>query len=413
MSDTRSVVVVGTGVGGLKVAEALRQLGFDGSLTLIGDEPGAPYDRPPLSKDVLKGTKPNPPYLLNDDEFTALNVTLLSGSAATALDSIKQQIELADGSQVPYDVLVVATGARARPWGLGDGLSNVFSLRTAADAALIAPLIAQRGHLALLGAGFIGCEVAASAREMGCSVTLIEMLPTPLAHIVGPEAGQQIARMHLQAGVDLRCETTIEDLESDGDRMVAMTLSDGTRIEADALVVGVGVNPNTEWLESGGLIVDNGIVCDAVGATSHANIYAIGDVARWVNVQTGRHNRVEHWTNASDHAAIVARHIAEGTHERKPLEEIPYFWSDQYGTKIQSIGEPSASADLTMLLSGAAGDRPLFLYSRGKRLTGVLGFGLARAVMRLRALIAEGAPIGQAVDVIRELHPQSQLTTID
>jgi 3-phenylpropionate/trans-cinnamate dioxygenase ferredoxin reductase subunit len=411
MTDSRSVVVVGSGLGGLKVAQELRRLGFDGRLTLIGDELGTPYDRPPLSKDVLKGTKPNPPQLCDEDELSGLDIVLTSGNAATGLDVVRQRVSLADGTDLGYDVLVVATGARARDWGMGHGLDNVWPLRTTVDAAKVAELVARKGRLAVLGAGFIGCEVAASAREMGCSVTLIEMLSTPLAHIVGEAAGAEISRRQVAAGVDLKCETTIESIDAVDGTAKVVNLSDGTSLEVDGIVYGLGVEPNTEWLATSGVIVDNGIVCDATGATSHPNIYALGDVARWVNVQTGRHARVEHWTNAADHAAIVATQIASGEHDRKRLEEIPYFWSDQYGTKIQSLGEPSGTADLTVLMTGAAGDRPLYLYSRGRHLTGVLGFGLARAVMRLRPLIADRATVGEALDAVRELHADTTVAS--
>jgi 3-phenylpropionate/trans-cinnamate dioxygenase ferredoxin reductase subunit len=413
MTDTRTVVIVGAGLGALKTAEELRRLGFDGTITMIGDEPLAPYDRPPLSKEVLKGTKPNPPVLLAPDELAALNLTLRTGSTAVALDPVAQTVTLADGAEVGYDVVVIATGARARHWGVGEGAANIWPLRTAADATHIAEVIGRKGHLAVLGAGFIGCEVAASAREMGCEVTMIEMLATPLGHLIGEAAGQEVARRHAAAGVDLRCETTIEDVQLVSGLVKVVNLSDGTNVEVDGIVAGLGVVPNTEWLASSGVIVDNGVVCDANGATSHPNVYAIGDVARWVNVQTGRHTRVEHWTNTVDHAAIVAGHIAPGTHEKKRLAEIPYFWSDQYGTKIQALGEPSGSADLTLLMAGAAGDRPLYLYSRGKQLTGVLGFGLPRAVMRMRSLLTERAPLAEAIEAVKAIHPDTQLVELD
>jgi 3-phenylpropionate/trans-cinnamate dioxygenase ferredoxin reductase subunit len=327
------------------------------------------------------------------------------------LDAVAQTVTLSDGSALPYDVLVIATGARARHWGVAANATNIWPLRTAQDAAQIAGVIERKGHLAVLGAGFIGCEVAASAREMGCEVTMVEMLATPLGHLIGESAGKEVARRHLAAGVDLRCETTIEDVQLVGGQAKVVNLSDGSNIEVDAVVVGLGVVPNTEWLDSSGLIIDNGVVCDANGATSHPNVYALGDVARWVNVQTGRHVRVEHWTNAADHAAIVASQIATGDHEKKRLAEIPYFWSDQYGTKIQALGEPSGSADLTLIMAGPANDRPLYLYSRGKQLTGVLGFGLPRAVMSMRALLADRVPITDALEAVKKIHPDSVLAT--
>jgi len=405
VSDERSVVVVGAGLGGLRVCEGRRRLGFDGSLTLVGAEDEHPYDRPPLSKEVLKGTRPNPPVLRGVDELAELGLDLRIASTALELDSVAQQVRLADGEVIGYDVLVVATGARPRPWAMGGGAANVWTLRTAEDAAGIAAVIAERGRLAVLGAGFIGCEVAASAREMGCEVTLLEMLPTPLSRVIGVEAGEEIARRHRAAGVDLRCGVTIEEVVVEAGRVTAIRLPDGAVIEVDGLVAGLGVVPNVEWVGSSGLLVDDGIVCNAVGETSHESVYALGDVARWVNVTSGRHRRVEHWTTTSEQASIVAAQIADGTHERRPLDEVPYFWSDQYGTKIQCLGEPSGTADVTVVHTGPNGDRPLFVYSRAGLMVGVLGFGLARVVMRLRPLLAERAPVERALKIAAELHP--------
>lgn len=410
MTDARSVVVVGAGLGGLRLCEELRKLGFDGSLTLLGAERDLPYDRPPLSKEVLKGTRLNPPVLREAAKLTELGLDLRLGVSAVGLDTVAQQVKLADGATVGYDVLVIATGARPRPWPLGEAVPNVWELRTSSDAAQIADAV-QAGHrLGVLGAGFIGCEVAASAREMGCEVTLIEMLPAPLSRVVGPQVGAEIARRHQAAGVEVRCGVTIDELSTDAaGRLTAIQLSDGARVELDGLVVGLGVLPNVEWLESAGLAIDDGIVCNARGETSHESVYAIGDAARWVNVHSGLHRRVEHWTTTIEHATIVAREIADGTHERTPLSEVPYFWSDQYGTKIQCMGEPSASAELTSVLTGAAADRPLYLYGRSGRLIGALGFGLPRAVMQLRTLIAAHASVDEALEAIAALHPVTPL----
>lgn len=406
MADARSVVVVGAGLGGLKVCEELRKLGFDGALTLLGAETHLPYDRPPLSKDVLKGKKANPPALREADRLAELRLSWRPDATAVGLDPIGRQVSLSDGTTVGYDVLVIATGARARTWSGAGSARNVWPLRTSADAASIAAAIERGVPLAVLGAGFIGCEVAASAREMGCPVTLVEMLPAPLSRVVGLEVGTEIQRLHTAAGVDVRCGVTIDGVSTDtnGD-VTEVHLSDGSRIEVGGLVVGLGVTPNVEWLESSGLVLEDGVVCNASGETSHEGVYALGDVARWVNVRSGRHRRVEHWTTTTEHATIVAREIAAAAEHRRQLDEVPYFWSDQYGIKIQCLGEPSATADLTSVLTGPSGDRPLFLYGRSGRLVGVLGFGLPRAVMQLRPLIAEGRPVAQALETVAKIHP--------
>ncbi|MET9090130.1 FAD-dependent oxidoreductase [Streptomyces sp. NPDC004237] len=407
--DSRSVVVVGAGLGGLTVAEELRRLGFGGSVVLVGAEHEAPYDRPPLSKEVLKGTRSNPPSLREPDELDALGLDLRLGTVACGVDTAARRVRLRGGGELPYDVLVVATGARARGWDAAGGASNVWSLRTAQDAARIGAAVARGGSIGVLGAGFIGCEVAASAREAGCEVTLVEVQSAPLAHALGPEAGAEIARRHRAAGVDVRCGVTIVDADLAGDVLTGVRLSDGTGVTLDGLVVGLGVVPDTGWLEGSGIAVDNGVVCDASGRTSQEGVYAVGDVARWVNARTGRHRRIEHWTTTIEQAAIVASDITG--QERRVLDEVPYFWSDQYGTKIQCVGEPDAGADITVRMTGADGDRPLYLYSQAGALTGVLGFGLARVVMRLRALVAERAALGDALDLVDELYPRASALT--
>jgi 3-phenylpropionate/trans-cinnamate dioxygenase ferredoxin reductase subunit len=404
MTDSRRVVVVGAGLGGLRVCENLRQLGFDGSLVLAGAEDGLPYDRPPLSKEVLKGARSNPPILRELGELEALSIELRLGRAAHGLDTAAKRVHFADGGELGYDVLVIATGARPRPWPLAGDTPNVWPLRSCDDAARIADAVARHCRIAVLGAGFIGSEVAASAREAGCDVTLVELLPTPMQHVLGTDAGAEIARMHRSAGVDLRCGVTIDDLVRDAGWASAIRLSDGSEVAVDAIVVGLGVVPNTEWLDTSGLVVEDGIVCDATGRTSAEDVYAVGDAARWTNTWSGRSRRVEHWTTTTEHAAIVASQIAHGAHERRQLDEVPYFWSDQYGVKIQCIGEVDAAADVELLTTGPSGDRPLHLYSRDGALTGVLGFGLARAVMRLRPLVAARAPVEAATAAVHELH---------
>ena len=402
--SARSVVVVGGGLGGLSVAEKLRGLGFTGPVTMVGDEPVAPYDRPPLSKEVLKGTRPNPPALRKDEDLEKLDVTMLLGVDAVGLDPAARTVSLSDGRTLPYDALVIATGARPRQWALGAGLSQVRALRTTDDAAYVAGVIAGGGRLGVLGAGFIGCEVAASARELGSEVTMIEVLAAPLARVVGEAAGAEVARRHREAGVDLRVATTV-DAVAEKDGSLSLSLSDGTTVEVDGLVVGLGVIPNTEWLESSGVAIENGIVCDGAGATSLPEVYALGDVARWVNKGTGLHARIEHWTNTVDQAAIVAAHIAEGEHARPHLEDQPYFWSDQYGVKLQSVGVLGADLDVEVVLTGPGGDRPFYLYSEGDRLVGVLGFGLPRLIMTMRGQLAAGTTVQEARATAARLHP--------
>jgi 3-phenylpropionate/trans-cinnamate dioxygenase ferredoxin reductase component len=404
MKDARSVVVVGAGLGGLSVCDALRQRGFDGPVTLLGDEPVPPYDRPPLSKQVIKGTLADPPQLRKPDELDALRLDLRLGTTAAGVDLTAREVRLAGGGRVSYDVLVIAVGARPRHWGPAAGMRNVWTLRTAADAAQVAAFVQRQGHLGVLGAGFIGCEVAASAREAGCRVTLLELLPTPLARVLGEAAGEEIVRRHRAGGVDVRCGVAVEDaVADDAGRFAGVRLSGGSVLALDGLTIGLGVVPNVEWLESTGLVIDDGIVCDAGGRTSEADVYAVGDVARWHDIPSGTHRRREHWTTTTGQAAVVASRIAG--HEEHTLDEVPYFWSDQYGIKIQCVGDADPAADITELVTGKNGDRPLYLYGRGGRLVAAAGFGLPVVVTRLRRLVGEGASVDDALALIDALYP--------
>jgi 3-phenylpropionate/trans-cinnamate dioxygenase ferredoxin reductase component len=405
MEDARSVVVVGAGLGGLSVCDSLRQQGFDGPITLVGEEPVAPYDRPPLSKQVIKGTLASPPDLRAPDALAALRLDLRLNARATSVDLAASEVHLADGDRIGFDVLVIATGARPRRLPGSIGIQNVWTLRTDDDAAQIAAFVQRQGHLGVLGGGFIGCEVAASAREAGCQVTLLELLPAPLARVLGTDAGEEVARRHLAAGVDLRCGVAVEEITTDGDgRCAGVRLSDGSVLSLDGLVVGLGVVPNTEWLDSSGLAIEDGIVCDAGGQTSRPCVYAVGDVARWHDVRLGSPRRREHWTTTTTQAAVVAARITG--HAEHTLEEVPYFWSDQYGTKIQSVGDPDPAADITRLLTGKTGDRPLYLYGGPDgRLTAAVGFGLPVVVTRLSRMIAEGVSVDDAIARIEALYP--------
>jgi 3-phenylpropionate/trans-cinnamate dioxygenase ferredoxin reductase subunit len=413
MADKRSVVVVGAGLGGLRVCESLRQLGFDGQLTLIGAETHLPYDRPPLSKEVLKGTRANPPVLREIDDLRGLNIETRLGVEVVGLNLQSHQVRLGDGSEVPYDSLVIATGARPRPWPGDVGSPNVWCLRTADDARQIAEVISAGGPLAVLGAGFIGCEVAASARQMGSEVTLIELGATPLAHIVGPDAGGEIARRQRAQGVDVRCGVTIERLEYNADkRAVGALLTDGSTIELAGLVVGLGVVPNVEWLHDSGLLIEDGVVCDSHGHTSADGVFAVGDVACWTHLVSGRSQRVEHWTTTTQQAAIVAAQIAEGDHVRNGLDDVPYFWSDQFGVKLQAIGELSATADVTLVMAGPQGDRPLYLYSRNDQVIGLLGFGLPALIIRLKALISQGESRDNVLTAVLKSFPTAAVSAL-
>ena len=383
----RRVVVVGAGLGGLRTAEELRSLGYDGELTLVGAEPHPPYSRPPLSKEVLRGeVAPETAHLR--EEAALAHIDLRRGVRAVGLDVAGRALALEDGSALAYDAAVIATGAtpRALP---GVDSPAVHVLRTLDDAVALRDKLADRPRVAVIGAGFIGSEVASSARKLGCEVTVIELLPAPLVQCLGPVIAEACAALQVGAGVDLRCGVGVDSI-SDG----KLQLSDGTSVAADVIVVGIGVRPELDWLQNSGLDIDNGLVCDETCQTSAPGVYAVGDVARWHNPLYGEHMRLEHWTNATEQAAAVARNIVG---EPTPFAPVPYFWSDQFDAKIQVLGAARADDDVRVVRGSLDGGKFLALYGRGGRLTGAVGLSSARHVMALRPLLAEGTAYDDAI----------------
>lgn len=390
MSASASVVVVGGGLAATRTVEELRSSSSDVQITMVSAESELPYDRPPLSKSVLRGEKP-----LNRlrEQWDDLDVTLLLGRRAVRLDPGAKQLHLDDGTSLTYDSLVLATGAAPRTLaGLaGDG---VHVLRTAQDAAALGGAMRAAGSLVVLGGGFIGCEVAASARMLDLRVDLVEVLSAPLAGVLGPQLGAEVAVLHEGNGVRLHTGTRVEQVRGTGaDR--ELVLSSGSVLPAPVVLVGLGVAPDTAWLAGTGLEVDHGVLCNATGRTSVPGVWAAGDVACWYHPSYRRRLRLEHWSSAAEQAATVARDVALGAAE--PLAEVPYFWSDQYATKFQVLGRPHADDDLIILKVGPKADRLLALYSRQGRLTAVLGASAPRWVMALRDAVRDAAPVEQAV----------------
>lgn len=398
----QSLIVVGASLAGLRGVEAVRRDGFDGAITLIGDEPHTPYDRPPLSKQVLSGDwDADKTGLADDDRLTELDVTFRSGVAATAFDAASRTVTLADGSSLSADGVMIATGARTRTIPGTDGLAGVHTLRTLDDSlAIRADLEAAPRRVVVVGAGFIGAEVAATARERGLDVSIVEMAEVPLERAIGAAAGEVVADVHRDHGVDVRLGVGVSAIEGDG-RVERVTLDDGTVLEADVVVVGVGVQPNTEWLEGSGLTIDNGVVCDET-CLAAPGVTAAGDVARWPNPLFDEMMRVEHWDNAVEQGTHAARRLlAEDPGE--PFAPVPWFWSDQYDRKIQLAGRCRPD-DVTELVTGSFEERRFALiYGREGRITAVLGFNRPRHVMKFRQLIAAKGSWDQALELAREM----------
>ncbi len=384
------IVVVGASLAGLRTVEALRDRGFGGDLTLVGDEPHRPYDRPPLSKQVLQGTwQPEQTSFRKKEGYDALALDMRLGVRATSLDLSARQVTLSDGHTLSYDGLVVATGARLRTLPNTERRAGVYGLRGLDDALALRDALTHARRVAIVGAGFIGLEVAASCRARGLDVTVIEALAVPLSPIVGQGLGELVAALHRDQGVSLRTGVTVT--EAQGEPAVsALLLSDGTRVEADVVVVGIGVTPNTEWLQGSGLTLDNGVVCNGYGEAA-PHVYAAGDVARMHNLWLDDARRIEHWTNAVEQAAHVAENLMAGNGTRNLFSSVPYFWSDQYDRKIQMVGRARRDDEM-VIVEGSLADRKLTaLYRRDDRLVACLVINQPRSMIKFKKLLAEGA----------------------
>lgn len=388
--------MVGASLAGLQAAETLRHEGYEGSLVVIGAEDHTPYDRPPLSKQVLAGDWDADRITLpafKDD----LEVTWRLGCRAVGLDVAERRLHLDDGSTLAPDGIVVATGARARSLPGAEALAGVFTLRTLDDSlALRAAFAEDPERVVVVGAGFIGAEVAATARKQGLAVTLVEPLAAPLARVLGAEVGQVVADLHRDEGVDVRLGVGVAGLRGT-DRVTGVDLTDGTSIDASVVVIGIGVIPNTEWLADSGLTLDpdGGLHCDAT-CLAAPGIVAAGDVASWPNpVFDDERMRVEHWDHAFEQGAHAARTLLAGD-AATAHATVPWFWSDQYDRKIQLAGRPGPDDTVEVVQGSLEERRFVALYGRAGRLQAVLGMNRPRGVVQLRPLIAEGISFDDA-----------------
>jgi NADPH-dependent 2,4-dienoyl-CoA reductase/sulfur reductase-like enzyme len=385
MMEDRGVLIVGGGLAAQRCAETLRRRGYDGPVRMACAEPEPPYDRPPLSKELLAGALEEEALAYRPAWwYEEKRVELLLGSRAEALDPKTRSVRLSSGIELPYEKLLVATGSAAHRLPFLEGFANVHALRTLADARRLREELVPGARLAIIGAGFIGQEVAATARSLGVEVTMIEALGVPLEPILGRELGGWFAELHLDEGVRVRTGAMLECARGNG-RVEELSLADGQMLACDAVVVGVGTAPATAWLNGSGLEAD-GVRTDASGRTSLPGVYAAGDASVPFDPRFGVHARTEHWDAAAWQGAAAARAMLGESPGTPPL---PSFWSDQYGLRIQYVGHAHYADSVE--IEGSPGERDFeAVFTRGGIPVAGLGGGRPRAIPVLRKRIDEG-----------------------
>ncbi len=390
------VVVVGAGLGGLRTVEFLRAEGFPGQISLVGDEPHEPYDRPPLSKQILAGQWPEERAVLHRGELADLDISVRLGACALGVDHAA--VELSDGTRLRYDTLVVATGVQPRRLPNQPDHPELHVLRTLEDCRGLRDSISRARSLLVVGAGFIGAEVAATARMAGLEVTMLEALPAPFARVLGEQMGQLCARLQASNGVTVRCGVRLEsfldpspDMIREGNSGIAVRLADGSVVTADCGVVAVGTVVEGGWLAGLGVPTDGGLSCDATGLVEGTgNVYAVGDIAAWRHPTIGDRPRIEHWTSAAEQAAVVAQQIA-GKQITRHADVVPYFWSDQYGLTLQLAGRCDLATSVEVLHDPGVIKGTVTGYFSAGALVAVLAFHAPRLLNRYRTLVAAGA----------------------
>jgi NADPH-dependent 2,4-dienoyl-CoA reductase/sulfur reductase-like enzyme len=405
----RDVVIVGASAAGLTAAEALRRRGYDGALTLIGDETHLPYDRPPLSKQVLAGTwEPEKVMLRDEQALAALDATFLLGETAAALDTAARRVRLDGGGTVDYDALVIATGVTPRRLP-GTDLAGMHLLRTLDDTLALRAHLLTGPKVVVVGAGFLGAEAAASARQLGLDVTLVDPLPVPMHRQFGSTIGGLIAELHRDHGAVVRCGVGVTRFVAADGRVVAVELDDSSLLEADLVLIAVGSTPAIGWLADSGVPLGNGVECDD-RCQAAPGIYAAGDVACWYNPLFETRMRLEHRMNATEQAMAVAGNLLG---DDRPFAPLPFFWTDQYDTKIQAYGIFPPDAECR-IVSGDPDDRKFTAaFGRHHTVTGVLGWNSSpRELRALRQLVIGHAPWPTATEPFppqtTAAHPSAQ-----
>ena len=385
----RQIAVVGTSLSGFSAAQQLRAQGFDGRLVLIGDEVHLPYDRPPLSKDFLLGKVDRDALPLGEQsDFDDLEAEWRTGDRAVRLRCADAAIELLSGDWVGVDGVVVATGATPRRLPGTEGIAGIHTLRTLDDAAALREELTGNPQVVVIGAGFIGAEVASSCSSLGADVTVVEAAELPLVHALGEEMASACAELHTDHGVSVRFGVGVEEILSAAGHVTGVRLRSGEELPADIVVVGIGVSPNTGWLADSGLSLDDGVHCDAGGVSDLPNVVAVGDVARVHRPHLGRATRTEHWTSANTQPRAAMRNLMAGSTVEQH-DDVPYFWSDQYGVRIQFAGSVPPGAEARVVDGDIEDRRFLAHYERDGELVGVLGFNHSKAFGRARRQIAK------------------------
>ena len=389
MTVPTRVLVVGAAASGLATVEALRRKGYAGGITVLGDEPHAPYDRPPLSKQVLSGQwEPARTALRTPEVLGGLDAEFVPGDAAIALDPATRTVRTERGREHRADAIVIATGMRARELPGQRDLSGVHVLRTLDDALALRKDLLTCSRLVVVGEGVLGAEIAATARKLGLDVTMTGPQPAPMALQVGPMVSGLLAELHSEQGVRLRLGVGVVALTGEHGRVAEVQLASGERLPADAVVVAIGASPATEWLADSGLRLDNGVVCDS-RCRAAEGIYAVGDVARWHHEGLGRLIRLENRTNATEQAQVVAGAILG---EDRPYLPVPYFWTDQYDAKIQVHGMLPIGAEVDVVDGDVSSRRFVARYRSDGVVTGVLGWNMPKQARLRRQEVVDAAP---------------------
>ncbi|WP_433425985.1 NAD(P)/FAD-dependent oxidoreductase [Microtetraspora malaysiensis] len=387
----QSIAVVGASLAGVTAAEALREEGFDGVITLVGQESCLPYDRPPLSKQAIQGAEQvEPAGLRTRAELDALDVRLRLGVRASSLAPAsaggRHRIGLADGDRLDVDGVILATGARARSLPFTEPATGVHLLRTYGDAVGIRRDFERRPRVVVVGAGFLGMEVAASARAHDLDVTVLEAADLPMVGPLGRTLGRWAEAVHRQRGVRLMCGVQVAGFVGTT-RLQGLVLADGTLIEADMAVVAVGAEPNTAWLDGSGIEFDGGVVCDEHCATRVDGIFAAGDVARYFSPRMGKRVRSEHWANAVEQGRVAARNLLRPRDRWDACQAVPYFWSDQYDVKIQFVGERLPDQEAELVEGSYESGRFGVVFRHGDTVTGAMAANLPAFAAKHRRLL--------------------------